>query len=66
MKALAYIIAFVCGLFIRSAISAMNGWSYSINGIDLLCGMVCMVMVWSFKGAFLKTNKPNKKRRNNR
>ena len=66
MKALAYIIAFVCGLFIRSAISAMNGWSYSINGIDLLCGMVCIVMVWSFKGAFLKTNKPNKKRRNNR
>lgn len=66
MKALAYIVAFVCGLLIRSAISALNGWDYSINGIDLLCGLVCIVMVWSFKGAFLKNNKPNKKRRNNK
>lgn len=66
MKALAYIIAFVCGLFIRSAISALNGWDYSINGIDLLCGLVCIVMVWSFKGVFLTNKKPNKKRRNNK
>lgn len=66
MKALIYIIAFVCGLFIRSAISAVNGWSYSINGVDLLCGLACITMVWSLKGIFLKPNKPNKKRRNDR
>ena len=53
MKAIPYIIAFLFGLFARTAICALNGWEYHINGIDLLCAFTCIVMVWSFKGAFL-------------
>ena len=53
-KSLPYIIAFIAGLFIRTAIAALNGWEgYSMNGVDLICGLTCIVMVWSFKGAFL-------------
>ena len=53
-KSLPYIIAFIAGLFIRTAIAALNGWEgYHLNGIDLICGVTCIVMVWSFKGAFL-------------
>ena len=53
-KSLPYIIAFLAGLFIRTAIAALNGWEgYHMNGIDLICGLTCIVMVWSFKGAFL-------------
>ena len=59
-KSLPYIIAFIAGLFIRTAIAALNGWEgYHMNGIDLICGVTCIVMVWSFKGAFL----PKKERR---
>ena len=53
MKAIPYIIAFLFGLFARTAICALNGWEYHINGIDLLCAFTCIVMVGSFKGAFL-------------
>lgn len=59
-KSLPYIIAFLAGLFARTAIAALNGWEgYSMNGVDLICGLTCIVMVWSFKGAFL----PKKGRR---
>ena len=61
-KSLPYIIAFLAGLFIRTAIAALNGWEgYHMNGIDLICGVTCIDMVWSFKGAFL----PKKERRTN-
>lgn len=56
-KPIPYILAFLVGLFSRTAISALNGWEYSMNGIDLLCGLTCIVMVWSFKGAFLPKKK---------
>lgn len=59
MKSIPYIIAFLFGLFARSIISALNGWEYSMNGIDLVCAITCIVTVWSFKGAFL----PNKSHR---
>ena len=59
-KSLPYILAFLAGLFARTAIAALNGWEgYHMNGIDLICGVTCIVMVWSFKGAFL----PKKERR---
>lgn len=59
MKSIPYILAFLAGLFARTAISALNGWEYYINGIDLICALTCIVMVWAFKGAFL----PKKSRR---
>ena len=61
MKSLPYIIAFIAGLFARTAISALNGWEYHMNGIDLLCAMTCIVMVWAFKGAFLPRKRKSRR-----
>lgn len=65
LKALEYVAAFVIGLFARTAAANLAGYiNYSMNGVDLLCGVTCMVMLWSFKGAFLRPkDKPTKKRR---
>lgn len=61
-KSLPYIIAFIAGLFARTAISALNGWEgYRMNGIDLICGVTCIVMVWSFKGAFMPKKKKSRR-----
>ena len=61
-KSLPYIIAFIAGLFIRTAIAALNGWEgYHMNGIDLICGVTCTVMVWRFKGAFLPPNRKSRR-----
>lgn len=61
-KSLPYIIAFISGLFIRTAIAALNGWEgYSMNGVDLICGLTCIVMVWSFKGAFLPRKRKSRR-----
>lgn len=62
MKILPYIIAFLVGLFARSAIAALNGCEgYTPNGIDLLCGLTCIVMVWNFKATFLPSKKKNRR-----
>ena len=62
MKAIPYIIAFLAGLFIRTAIAALNGWEgYHMNGIDLICGVTCIVMVWAFKGAFLPAKRKSRR-----
>ena len=62
MKALPYIVAFLAGLFARTAIAALNGWEgYSMKGVDLICGLTCIVMVWSFKGAFLPRKRKNRR-----
>ena len=62
MKAIPYIIAFIAGLFIRTAIAALNGWEgYHMNGMDIMCALTCIVMVWSFKGAFLPKKKKSRR-----
>ena len=61
-KSLPYIIAFLAGLFIRTAIAALNGWEgYVMDGHDLVCAILCVVMVWSFKGAFLPAKKKSRR-----
>ena len=61
-KSLPYIIAFIAGLFARTAFAALNGWEgYHLNGIDLICGVTCIVMLWSFKGAFLPTKRKSRR-----
>ena len=60
MKAIPYIIAFIAGLFARTAFAALNGWeNYTMDGHDLVCGLLCIVMIWAAKGAF----SPQKKSR---
>ena len=61
MKSIPYTLAFLAGLFARTMISAMNGWEYHINGIDLICGLTCIVMVWAFKGAFLPRKRKSRR-----
>ena len=61
-KSLPYIIAFLAGLFIRTAIAALNGWEgYHMNGMDIMCALTCIVMVWAFKGAFLPTKRKSRR-----
>lgn len=52
-KYIPYIIAALIGFHLRWLISAYNGWSYSMNGMDIAMAITCIIMVWSFKGAFL-------------
>lgn len=55
-----YAVTFLIGLFIQPIIYWHKGWEHSIDGKDLLMGLLYIVMVWSFKGSFL-TERKNKK-----
>lgn len=52
-KYIPYVIAALVGFHLRWLVSAANGWSYSMNGMDIMMAATCIIMVWSFKGAFL-------------
>ena len=66
MRALPYIIAFIAGRFLRTLAAFAGGiTSYSMNGADWLVALICVVVVWSLKGAFL-TERKRVSRRDNR
>lgn len=51
--ALVYSAAFMLGLFARSLFAALNGWEgYTMDGHDIVCGLLCIVMIWAAKGTF--------------
>lgn len=52
-KYIPYAIAALLGFHLRWLVSVLNGWSYSMNGMDIIVAITCIIMVWSFKGAFL-------------
>ena len=52
-KYIPYAIAALVGFHLRWLVSTANGWSYSMNGMDIMMAVTCIIMVWSFKGAFL-------------
>lgn len=52
-KYIPYAIAALIGFHLRWIASALNGWYYSMNGMDIMMAVTCIIMVWSFKGAFL-------------
>ena len=57
-KSLPYILAFLAGLFARTAFAALNGWeNYTMDGHDLICAVLCVVMVWAAKGTFFLAKK---------
>ncbi len=62
-KYIPYAIAALLGFHLRWLVSAMNGWSYSMNGMDIAVAIACIIMVWSFKGVFLLPKKSKKKNR---
>lgn len=61
-KNIHYAIAALVGFHLRWLVSAANGWYYSMNGMDIMMAVICIIMVWSFKGAFLTGKKSRKKR----
>lgn len=64
-KYIPYAIAALVGFHLRWTVSALNGWYYSMNGMDIMVAVTCIIMVWSFKGAFLterRTSRVHRKR----
>lgn len=61
-KALPYIIAFIAGLFARTVAANLGGIpTYTMDGHDWLVGLICIVMVWSFNGAFLPRKRKSRR-----
>lgn len=59
-KYIVYALTALTGFHLRWIASALNGWSYSMNGADIIVAIACIIMVWSFKGAFLPKKKKNR------
>ena len=60
--ALVYIGAFLAGLFARTAFAELNGWeNYTMDGHDLVCGLLCIVMIWAAKGTFFPSRPVRRK-----
>ncbi len=64
-KYIPYAIAALVGFHLRWLVSTANGWSYSMNGVDIMMSATCIIMVWSFKGAFLPSKKKRRKSHEN-
>lgn len=62
-KYIPYAIAALTGFHLRWLVSALNGWSYSMNGMDIAVAIACIIMVWSFRGLLLLPKKSKKKNR---
>lgn len=52
-KYIPYAIAALVGFHLRWTAAHLAGADYSMNGADIFVALMCVVMVWSFKGAFL-------------
>ena len=68
-KYIVYALAALIGFHLRWLVSTANGWSYSMNGMDVMVAVTCIIMVWSFKGAFLterRTSRVHHKRAHTR
>ena len=63
-KHIPYAIAALVGFHLRWLVSTANGWSYSMNGMDIMMAATCIIMVWSFKGAFLPKKTPERRTSN--
>jgi len=63
-KYIPYAIAALIGFHLRWLVSALNGWSYSMNGADIIATHSRATMMWSFKGAFLPKKTPERRTSN--
>ena len=61
-KYIVYALAALIGFHLRWLVSVLNSWSYSMNGADIIVAISCVIMVWSFKGAFLPQKKKTRPR----
>lgn len=49
-KYIVYALATLIGFHLRWTAANLAGASYSMNGADIVVALVCVVMVWSFRG----------------
>ena len=62
-----YIIAALVGFHLRWIAAYVGGISgYRMNGADIIVAITCIVLVWSFKGAFLPKRRRVNRRDNSR
>ena len=59
-KYIPYAIATLVGFHLRWTAAHLAGADYSMNGADIIVAIACIIMVWSFKGAFLPKKKKNR------
>lgn len=52
-KYIVYALAALIGFHLRWTAAHLAGADYSMNGADIIVALMCVVMVWSFKRAFL-------------
>ena len=52
-KYIVYALAALIGFHLRWTAAHLAGADYSMNGAHIIVALMCVVMVWSFKGAFL-------------
>lgn len=49
-KYIVYALAALIGFHLRWAAAHLAGADYSMNGADIIVALMCVVMVWSFRG----------------
>lgn len=49
-KYIPYAIAALIGFHLRWTAAHLAGADYSMNGADIIVALLCVVMVWSFRG----------------
>lgn len=59
-KYIVYALTALIGFHLRWTAAHLAGADYSMNGADIIVAIACIIMVWSFKGAFLPKKKKNR------
>lgn len=59
-KYIPYAIAALVGFHLRWTAAHLAGADYSMNGADIFVALMCVVMVWSFRGLFPQKKKKNR------
>ena len=59
-KYIPYAIAALIGFHLRWTAAHLAGADYSMNGADIIVALLCVAMVWSFRGLFPQKKKKNR------
>lgn len=59
-KYMPYIIAAVIGFHLRWTAAHLAGADYSMNGADIIVALLCVAMVWSFRGLLPQKKKKSR------
>ncbi len=59
-KYIHYAIAALVGFHLRWTAAHFAGADYSMNGADIIVALLCVVMVWSFRGLLPQKKKKNR------